>query len=116
MPYGAGPRGPGGAVGCHGTGCLVDNPDAPPPQSRPAPPSRELYVDGIDRCSEAALTKARSMGHNPRVNRIIDQYPDRDGYHVEGEIRVTRSDGNFDMQFLCLWNGSTATVMFGSGA
>lgn len=104
--------GPGGAAGCHGAGCLVDRPsDTPPP-----PPVRDnLYVDGIDRCSSAALVKARSMGHNPRVNRIVDQYPDRDGYHVEGEIRVSRSDGDFDMQFLCLWNGDTATVMFGSG-
>lgn len=105
--------GPGGAAGCHGAGCLVDNPDAPPQPSRP--PARDLSVDGIDRCANAALVKARSMGHNPRVNRIIDQYPDDDGYHVEGEIRVTRSDGNFDMSFLCLWNGTSATVMFGSG-
>lgn len=103
--------GPGGAVGCHGAGCLVDRPDDTPPP----PPPRDLSEDGIDRCTSAALAKSRSMGHNPRVNRIIDQYPDRDGYHVEGEIRVSRSDGDFDMQFLCLWNGDSATVMFGSG-
>lgn len=104
--------GPGGAAGCHGTGCLVDRPTETP---TPPPPTRDLSVDGIDRCATAAVAKARSMGHNPRVNRIVDQYPDRDGYHVEGEIRVTRSDGDFDMQFLCLWNGDSATVMFGSG-
>lgn len=102
--------GPGGAAGCHGNGCLVDNPDAPPP-----PPRKDLSVDGVDRCVNAALEKSRSMGHSPRVNRIIDHYPDNDGYHVEGEIRVNRSKGSYDMQFLCLWNGSTATVMFGSG-
>ncbi len=102
--------GPGGAAGCHGTGCLVDRPD-----NTPTSPPRDLSVDGIDRCSSAALTKSRSMGHNPRVNRIVDQYPDNDGYHVEGEIRVSRSDGDFNLQFLCLWNGDTATVMFGSG-
>ena len=102
--------GPGGAAGCHGNGCLVDRPVETPP-----PPRRDLSVDGIDRCSSAAIVKSRSMGHNPRVNRIVDQYPDKDGYHIEGEIRVSRSDGDFNLQFLCLWNGNTATVMFGSG-
>ena len=104
--------GPGGAAGCHGAGCLVDRPDDGPAQQ---PARQDLSVNGIDKCSNAALIKGRSMGHNPRVNRIIDHYPDDDGYHVEGEIRVSRSDGDFDMQFLCVWNGQTATVMFGSG-
>jgi hypothetical protein len=97
-----------GYDGCHGAGCLVDNPDRPPRRA-------DLYLDGIDRCSSAAVAKARSMGHNPRVGRIIDKYPDRDGYHVEGEVSLTRSDGDFSMHFLCVWDGNRATVLLGSG-
>lgn len=103
--------GPGGSAGCHGAGCLVDAPDG----DTPAPPPRDLSEDGIDRCSAAAVSKARSMGHNPRIDRIIDKYPDRDGYHVEGTVKLSRSDGDFSMHFLCVWDGNTANAMLGSG-
>lgn len=93
--------------GCHGAGCLVDNPDQPS--------GVDLSQDGIERCASAAVAKARSMGHNPRIRRIIDQYPDDDGYHVEGEVMLTRSDGNFAMHFLCVWDGNRANVLLGSG-
>ncbi len=102
---------PGGPAGCHGVGCLVDNPDRP---SAP-PPSQDLSATGIDSCASAAVSKGYSVGRNPRVVNIIEQYPDDDGYHVEGNLAVTRPDGTFTMNFLCVWNGRTATVMLGSG-
>lgn len=99
---------PGGAAGCHGNGCLVDNPDR---NQSVLPPSASLTEGGIERCSAAAVAKGYSMGRNPRVVSIIDQYPDDDGYHVEGKLAV----GSSTMSFLCVWNGRTATVMLGSG-
>lgn len=94
--------------GCHGSGCLVDNPDRPAPRAN-------LYQDGIERCTNAAVARARAMGQNPRIGRIIDKYPDSDGYHVEGEVNLTRSDGDFSMHFLCVWDGNRATALLGSG-
>ena len=54
------------------------------------------------------------MGRNPRVNRIIDTYPDDDGYHVEGELIFSGSDRQSTAHFLCVWNGDRPTVLFGS--
>ncbi len=105
--------GPGGSAGCHGAGCLVDNPDNS--DNDAADTDGDPSDDGIDRCSRAAIDRARSMGHNPRIDRIIDQYPDKDGYHVEGKLKLMRSNGDFSMNFLCVWDGTKATVMLGSG-
>lgn len=96
-----------GYDGCHGSGCLVDNPDR---QSA----STDLSTGGIERCADAAVERARSVGRNPRIGRIIDQYPDSDGYHVEGEVIVSGSSVG-TMKFLCVWNGRRANVMLGSG-
>lgn len=98
----------GGYDGCHGSGCLVDNPDR-------RPDSADLSTGGIERCADAAVERARSAGRNPRIGRIIDQYPDSDGYHVEGEVNVVTQGGSGTMKFLCVWNGRRANVMLGSG-
>lgn len=103
----------GNDAGCHGSGCLVDNPDQP---RQPVQNSDDTSRDGLERCSSAAVEKGWSLGRNPRVNRIIETYPDSDGYHVEGELLVTRPDGQFTSQFLCVWNGVKPVVLFGSGS
>lgn len=97
-----------GYDGCHGSGCLVDNPDR-------RSTSADLSQDGIERCADAAVERASSIGRNARIGRIIDQYPDGDGYHVEGEVTVSRPEGGGTVNFLCIWNGRRANVMLGSG-
>lgn len=99
--------------GCQGSGCEIGN---GPPAYQPPSNSGDLSADGLERCSSAAVDKGWSIGRNPRVNRIIDTYPDSDGYHVEGELIVTRQDGQFTSQFICVWNGVRPVVLFASGS
>lgn len=99
--------------GCHGEGCLVDRPDRPAPAPAPSQDRASLAQDGVERCAAAAIEKGWSIARNPRVNRIIDTYPDDDGYHVEGEL-IFSDSGRSTAHFLCVWDGKRPTVLFGS--